>query len=70
MKGDMANARMHAEKTLVTNTANANMLYKDGLILAAAGDATRGNELKQRALSITPYIDQRLIDSPAPLSLK
>jgi tetratricopeptide (TPR) repeat protein len=69
-KGDMAHAKEHAEKTMITHIANANTLYKNGIILAAAGDAARGNELKQQALAISPYIDQRLVGASHPLSLR
>jgi tetratricopeptide (TPR) repeat protein len=61
LKGDYNAAKGYAEKTLVTNTKNATLLYKDGLIFAAAGDAGRGNALKQEALSIMPYVDPHII---------
>jgi tetratricopeptide (TPR) repeat protein len=61
LKGDYNAAKGYAEKTLVTNTRNATLLYKDGLIFAAAGDAARGESLKKEALSISPYIDPRII---------
>lgn len=60
-KGDYTNAKMHADKTLKTNTKSATTLYKDGMIYAAAGDAAKGNELMQEARTISPYIDQRIL---------
>ncbi|MBS1587679.1 MAG: tetratricopeptide repeat protein [Bacteroidetes bacterium] len=60
-RGDYANAKIHADKTLKTNTKNAMTLYKDGMIYAAAGDAAKGNELMQEARMISPYIDQRIL---------
>ena len=61
LKGDAAAAKGYAEKTLITHTKNATTLYKDGLIFSAAGSAQRGDSLKQEAVSITPYIDPRII---------
>lgn len=61
LKGDYTSAKGYAEKTLATRTKNATLLYKDGLIFSAAGDATRGEALKQEALSIMPYIDPRVV---------
>lgn len=61
LKGDNATAKGHAEKTLVTNIKNATLLYKDGLIFAAAGDAARGDSLKNQALAIMPYVDSRVV---------
>ena len=60
-KGDFANAKMHADKALKTNTKNATTLYKAGMVYTAAGDAVRGNVLMQEARSISPYIDQRIL---------
>jgi tetratricopeptide (TPR) repeat protein len=61
LKGDYNAAKGYAEKNLVTHSKNAAMLYKDGLIFAAAGDANRGEMLKKEALSIMPYIDPRIL---------
>jgi tetratricopeptide (TPR) repeat protein len=61
LKGDNNAAKGYAEKTLVTNTKNATLLYKDGLIFSAAGDAARGDSLKKEALSIMPYIDPHIL---------
>jgi tetratricopeptide (TPR) repeat protein len=61
LKGDYNAAKGYAEKTMVTNTKNATLLYKNGVIYSAAGDATRGEALKQEALSIMPYVDPRIV---------
>ena len=61
LKGDYTSAKNYAAKTLVTNTRNATTLYQDGLIFDAAGDAATGDSLKREALTITPYIDPRII---------
>ncbi|MBC8045808.1 MAG: tetratricopeptide repeat protein, partial [Fimbriimonadaceae bacterium] len=57
MKADYANAKMHADKMLATNTQNANTLHKAGLIYTKAGDTAKGNELMLKAKTISPYID-------------
>jgi len=62
LKHDYANAKIHADKMLMTNTKNATTLYEAGVIYAAAGDATKGDQLKQQATTISPYIDQRVIN--------
>jgi len=59
-KGDFANAKLCADKMLKMNTKNANSLYKAGIIYAAAGDSTKGNELMQRALAISQYVDPKI----------
>jgi tetratricopeptide (TPR) repeat protein len=61
LKGDLQSAKGYAEKSLQMNTKNATTMYKAGMILSAAGDQARGAALKQEALAIMPYIDQRLI---------
>ncbi len=43
LKGDYANAKIHADKMMATKTQNANTLYKAGAIYAGAGDAAKGN---------------------------
>ena len=63
LKGDMTNAKMHADKLFKTNIKNANTLYKAGLIYSAAGDAAKGQSLMQQATAISPYIDQRIMKS-------
>lgn len=72
-KGDYANAKKHADKMLATQTKNANTLYEAGAIYAGAGDAAKGSDLMHNALTINPYIDQRIINdakSPVALSVK
>lgn len=61
LKQDFANAKIHAEKMLKTQTKQANTLYKAGLIFEAAGDATKGNEYKTKATEINGNIDQKII---------
>ena len=61
LKGDMANAKLHADKMLATNTKNANTLYKAGIIYTHAGDAAKGTAMMQQAKAISPYIDERVI---------
>jgi tetratricopeptide (TPR) repeat protein len=73
LKGDYANAKIHADKMLATQTKNANTLFEAGAIYSSAGDAAKGNELMQNALAINPYIDQRIINEtklPVALSKK
>ena len=60
-KGDVAAAKGYAEKTMVTHSHNANLLYKNSLIFAKAGESVRSDTTRQLAMRITPYIDQRLI---------
>jgi tetratricopeptide (TPR) repeat protein len=62
LKGDYANAKLHADKMLATKTQTPNTLYKAGAIYASAGGADLGNELMKNALAISPYVDQRIIN--------
>lgn len=62
-KGDMAGARKYAEQTMITNGRNANTLYKDALIFAHAGEAVRADTTRKLAMSISPYIDQRIVNA-------
>jgi tetratricopeptide (TPR) repeat protein len=62
-KGDFANAKLCADKMLKLNTKNANSLYKAGLIYAAAGDSAKGNELMQKALAVSQYVDPKFKNS-------
>ncbi len=61
LKGDYANAKLHADKMLVTNTKNANTLYKAGLIYGKSGDVAKANAYTQSARQVNPYIDQRIL---------
>ncbi len=61
LKGDYANAKIHADKMLATNTHNANTLYKAGMIYTHAGDASKGDMCMQTARQVNPYIDQRIL---------
>jgi tetratricopeptide (TPR) repeat protein len=62
LKGDYANAKVHADKMLATNTKNTNKLYKAGAIYASAGDVNKGNQYMHEALALNPHIDQLLIN--------
>lgn len=61
LKGDYANAKVHADKMLATNTKNANTLYKASLIYNHSGEASKSAALVQQAKAVNPYIDQRII---------
>lgn len=63
LKGDYVQAKVYAEKMLVTHTKNAVTLYKAGAIYAKNGELSRGEEYINTALSICPFIDQRIIDA-------
>ena len=69
-KGDFANAKIHAAKMLATNTKNAGKLYEAGAIFNSSGDSDKGHQLIAEALTINPYIDQRIINqSQQPVAL-
>jgi tetratricopeptide (TPR) repeat protein len=73
MKGDYANAKIHADKMMATKTQNANTLYKAGAIYVGAGSVEQGNTLMKNALAINPYIDQHMVGqvkSPVALTRK
>ena len=63
LKGDLNNAKMYAAKTDITHTRNANLLYKNALIYAKAGEAVRADTTRKLALSISPFIDQRVMNA-------
>lgn len=62
-KGDFKNASMYAAKTDVTHTRNAFMLFKNALIYAKAGETLRADTTKKLAMSISPFIDQRALNT-------
>ncbi len=62
-KGDFAGAQQYAAKTDITHMRNANLLYKNALIYAKAGSQVRADTTRKLALSISPYIDQRVINA-------
>jgi len=66
LKGDYANAKIHADKMLATKTRNANMLYKAGVIYASAGNMQQGNAMMHDALAINPELDQLIINHSKP----
>ncbi|HXS37538.1 MAG TPA: hypothetical protein VN721_12620 [Flavipsychrobacter sp.] len=62
LKGDYTNAKIHADKMLLTNTKNANTLYEASVIYTRTGDTIKGNELMQQAKAINPFIDQKIVN--------
>lgn len=63
LKGDLANAKAYAAKTDITHTRNANLLYKNAMIYAKAGESVRADTTRKLALSISPLIDQRVLNA-------
>jgi tetratricopeptide (TPR) repeat protein len=61
LKGDYSNAKIHADKMLATNTSNADILYKAGVIYEHTGDRAKANQLKLAASTVNPYVDQRIL---------
>jgi tetratricopeptide (TPR) repeat protein len=64
-RGDYAGAQKYMEKATRMNTQNAELLYKAGLIEAAAGNTAKGNELKKKAIKIRPNIPAELMTEHA-----
>lgn len=62
LKGDNTNAKVHADKMMLTNSKNAEKMYKAGAIYAAAGDNGKGQKLMADAIATSPYIDQEIIN--------
>lgn len=62
LKKDYAGAKPYADKMMHTNVKNATTLYEAGAIYAAAGDASKGAEYKQLSQSVSPYVDQRVVN--------
>jgi tetratricopeptide (TPR) repeat protein len=56
-KKNYSEAKKYSDIVFQTKIKNADMLYKSGLIYAAAGDATTSARLKKEAISVSPYID-------------
>jgi tetratricopeptide (TPR) repeat protein len=61
LQGNYAQAVPFADVMLSTNTQNANTLYKAGMIYERAGETGKGIALAQKAKTINPYIDQRIL---------
>ena len=55
-KNDAPNAAKYMEKALKTNCQNPKLLYRAGQIFVRNGDATRGNALITKALSINKFV--------------
>ncbi len=55
-KNDAMNATKYMEKALKTNSQNARLLYRAGQIFQKSGDATRGNTLIKKALSVNKFV--------------
>ena len=62
LKGDYANAKVHADKMLATKTQNGNYLYIAGLIYANSGDTAKGNDLMHQGITVNPFVDQLIIN--------
>lgn len=60
-QGNYATAKIHADKMLSTNTMNADMLYKAGLIYTKANDKIKGNEYSQMSSVVNPYHKHSLL---------
>ena len=69
LKGDRSNAKICADKMLTTNSKNPATLYKAGLIYLSAGVTDKGRQLMSDAVSISPYIDQHLLDQSKQVTL-
>ena len=69
LKGDYANAKVHADKMMATKTGSANAWYKAGAIAASAGAIEEGNKMMRDALAANPYLDQRIINQTKSSSL-
>lgn len=54
-KNDYATAAKYIEKALKTNSQNARLLYRAGVIFQKNSDSMRGNTLIQKALSINKF---------------
>lgn len=64
-KGDYAGAQQYMQKATRMNTLNAELLYKAGIIEAAAGNTAKGNELKKKAMEIRPNMPAELMTESA-----
>ena len=62
LKNDFANAKIHIEKSLVTNVKNANTLFKAYLIYSASAETAKADVYKSSALAITTQIDPQLLN--------
>jgi tetratricopeptide (TPR) repeat protein len=60
-KGDYTEAQKYMQKATRMNTQNAELLYKSGLIEAAAGNKAKGNEWMKKAMKIRPNMPADLI---------
>ncbi len=63
LQGDYTNAKMHADKMLITKTKNPISLYKAGLIYSKAGDQTTGGSMMAEATAINPAMDIALLNN-------
>lgn len=61
LQGDIANAKLHADKMMVTNTKMPNTLYKAGLIYNKSGDMEKGNILMEEAMKNPAAVDPLLL---------
>ena len=61
LQGDIANAKLHADKMMATNTKMPNTLYKAGLIYNKSGDMEKGNMLMEEAMKNPVAVEPLLI---------
>lgn len=61
LNGDIANAKLHADKMMATNTKMPNTLYKAGLIYNKSGDMEKGNMLMEEAMKNPVAVEPLLI---------
>jgi len=57
LRGNYAQARVYADKMLLTKCNNPALLYKAGLIYVKAGEIAKGDSLASHARVINPYVD-------------
>lgn len=60
LKKDYTEAKKYADKMLLKNTQNANLIYKAAAIYAAAGDSSKAAMLKNQANQLSPYVDAQV----------
>jgi tetratricopeptide (TPR) repeat protein len=60
-RGELQEAKRLAGEAIALGVRDARLLYHAGMIFRAAGDAAEGGKLMQRALSLNPRFDPRLI---------
>lgn len=61
LNGDIANAKMHADKMMATNSKMPNHLFKAGVIYKKSGDNEKGDAFIAEAMQNTSAIDPLLL---------